>query len=87
VANFDFEKKMLQPTKSKKKKTQATRLRRHYTIVPVSVRIAAPLAVVFLFLFAFYVLILFTDEIYVASFIISFHLFTQVNNRKTKKNY
>jgi len=49
------------------------------------VRVPAPLAVVVVFLFAFYELMLFTHEIYVASFVISFHLFTQANNRKTNK--
>ena len=50
------------------------------------VRVPAPLAVVVVFLFAFYQLMLIADEIYVVSFVVSFHLFIQANSRKTKKN-
>ena len=46
------------------------------------VRVAAPLAVIVVFLFAFCELTLFAHEIHVASFVISFHLFVQVNNRE-----
>ena len=46
------------------------------------VRVAAPLAVIVVFLFAFYELTLFTHKIHVASFVISFHSFAQVNNRE-----
>ena len=46
------------------------------------VRVAAPLAVIVVFLFAFYELMSFTHKIHVASFVISFHSFAQVNNRE-----
>ena len=46
------------------------------------VRVAAPLAVIVVFLFAFYELTFFAHKICVASFVVSFHLFAQVNNRE-----
>ena len=48
------------------------------------VRVAAPLAVIVVFLFAFYELMSFAHETHVASFVISFHSFAQVNNRERK---
>ena len=44
--------------------------------------IAAPLAVIVVFLFAFYELMLFAHKIHVASFVVSFHLFMWANNRE-----